>query len=152
MTSTVVAIRGERLALVRTRYSGRDQRPDAFYTELFRIAEVDANGRIVAYVVFDLDDIEAAIAELDARYLAGEAAAHAHTWSVIARARAALVRHELPATTPDWVNVDHRRGIAFTPGDMTAYFRAFWDVEQDFSTYIEAVHRLMSSDRCSPRW
>ena len=45
---------------------------------------------------FDLDDIDAAFEELDARYLAGEAAAHAHTWSVIARARAALNRHELP--------------------------------------------------------
>ena len=34
--------------------------------------------------MFDLDDIDAAFEELDARYLAGEAAAHAHTWSVIA--------------------------------------------------------------------
>ena len=31
--------------------------------------------------MFDLDDFDAAIAELDARYLAGEAAAHARTWS-----------------------------------------------------------------------
>ena len=37
---------------------------------------------------------------------------HAHTWSVIARAYAALNRHEIPATTPDWVNIDHRRGIS----------------------------------------
>ena len=59
--------------------------------------------------MFDLDDIDAAFEELDARYLAGEAAAHAHTWSVIAGAYAALNRHELPATTPDWVNIDHRR-------------------------------------------
>ena len=59
---------------------------------------------------FDPDDIDAAFEELDARYLAGEAAAHAHTWSVIAGAYAALNRHELPATTPDWVNIDHRRG------------------------------------------
>ena len=59
--------------------------------------------------MFDLDDIDAAFAELDARYLAGEAAAHAHTWSVIADAYAALNRREVPATTPDWVNIDHRR-------------------------------------------
>ena len=68
-------------------------------------------------VSFDLDDIDAAFAELDARYLAGEAAAHANTWSVITRAYAAVNRHELPATTPEWVNIDHRRGIAFAPGD-----------------------------------
>ena len=52
--------------------------------------------------------------ELDARYLAGEAAAHAHTWSVIANAFVALNRRELPPTTPDVVGIDHRsrpRGI-----------------------------------------
>ncbi len=78
----------------------------------------------MALVVFDPDDIDAAIAELDARYLAGEAAPHAHTWSVIAKAYAAFNRHELPATTADWVNIDHRRGIAFAPGDVTAYIGA----------------------------
>ena len=64
-------------------------------------------------MIFDPDDIDAAFEELDARYLAGEAAAHAHTWSVIAQAYAALNRRELAATTPDWVNIDHRRGVAF---------------------------------------
>ena len=39
--------------------------------------EIDGDGRIAAYVVFDPDDIDAAIAELDARYLAGEAAPYA---------------------------------------------------------------------------
>ena len=117
-------------------------RPAAFCVEALEITEVDADGLMVAKVDFDPDDIDAAFEELDARYLAGEAAADAHTWSVIARARATLARHELPPTTPDWVNLDHRRGIAFQPGDMTAYIRAYWDLEQDFSTYIEAVHRL----------
>ena len=112
ITSTVIATRGERLALSRVRFSGRDQRPEAFHTEVLGIVEIDADDRIVARVVFDLDDIDAAFEELDARYLAGEAAAHAHTWSVIAQAYAALNRHELPATTPDWVNIDHRRGIS----------------------------------------
>ena len=94
MTSDVVAIRGERLALVRTVYSGRDRRPDAFHTEVLRIVEIDADERIVAIVAFDLDDIDAAFAELDARYLAGEAAAHAHTWSVIAATYAEFNRHD----------------------------------------------------------
>ena len=92
--------------------------------------------------MFDPDDIDAAFEELDARYLAGEAAAHAHTWSVIAQAYAAFNRRELPATTPDWVNIDHRRGTAFAPGDPTAYIRAAWDIAPDISIYIEAVHRL----------
>ena len=96
MTSTVIATRGERLTLSRVRFSGRDQRPEAFHTEVLGIVEIDADKRIVARVVFDLDDIDAAFEELDARYLAGEAAAHAHTWSVIARTYAAFNRHELP--------------------------------------------------------
>ena len=52
-------------------------------------SEINADNRIAARVAFDLDDIDAAFAELDARYLAGEAAAHAHTWSVIAEVYAA---------------------------------------------------------------
>ena len=40
------------------------------------------------------------------------------------------------------MNIDHRRGTAFAPGDLTAYIRATWDLAPDFSIYIEAVHRL----------
>ena len=83
----------------------------------YDIIEINADERIAARVVFDLDDFDAAIAELDARYLAGEAADHAHTWSLIAGAYAAINRHELPELTPDWVNVDHRRGAAFATGE-----------------------------------
>ena len=102
IASTVIATRGDRLALCRLRYSGRDQRPEAFYSEALGVAEIDADERVVAHVAFDLDDIDAAFNELDARYVAGEAAAHSHTWSVIARAYAAFNRHELPddATGP----------------------------------------------------
>ena len=92
--------------------------------------------------MFDVDDIDAAFEELDARYLAGEAAAaRAH---VVGHrgAFAALNRHELPATTPDWVNIDHRRVAAFAPGDLIAYIRAAWDIAPDTKVYIEAVHRL----------
>ena len=44
--------------------------------------------------------------------------------------------------TRDWVNIDHRRGVAFAPGDMTAYIRATLDDTPDFKVYLEAVHRL----------
>ena len=110
--------------------------------ELLGIGEIHADERIAAVVVFDLDDIEAAIAELDARYLAGEAAAHAHTWSVIVQAYAAINMHQSPATTLDWVNVDHRRLPTAQTGDMSANLRAGWDITTDFSIYIEAVQRL----------
>ena len=84
ITSTVIATRGERLVLARIRVSNRDLQPEEFGVEMLGIVEIDADERIAAHVAFDLDDIDAAFEELDARYLAGEAAAHAHTWSVIA--------------------------------------------------------------------
>ena len=74
--------------------------------------------------MFDIDDLDAAFTELETRYLAGEAVARAHTWSVIAEAYAVFNRHGLPPTTPDVVNIDHRHGIAFAPGDLIPYIRA----------------------------
>ena len=44
---------------------------------------------------------------------------HAHTWSVMTRAYAAINRHEIPAT-PDWVNIDHDAEQRSRSGDMTA--------------------------------
>ena len=82
---TVVAIRGERLALIRSRFSGRDQRPEAFHTEFLCVIEVDRDGLIAQHLMFDPDDFEAAFETLDARYLAGEAAAHARTWGSLPR-------------------------------------------------------------------
>ncbi len=141
-TSTVIAIRGQCLALVRIRLSGRDQRPDAFHTEMLGIAEIDADNRMAARVLFDVDDVDAAFEELDARYLAGEAAAYAHTWSVIARGNGALNRREIPATTPDWANIDHRRVAAFAPGEGIEYIRAGIDLDQNIRSYVEVVHQL----------
>lgn len=142
MTSAVIAIRGEHLTLCRTRYSGRDQRPEAFHTEVLRLIEIDSSERCVASVTFDLDDLDAAIAELDARYLAGEAAPHARTRSVVKEAYASLNRHEMPATTPDWVNMDRQRLSIIEPGNATSHIRAVWEVLPDFGIHIVAVHRL----------
>lgn len=140
-TSDVIAIRGQRLVFGRIRTWGRDQRPEAFHTDSFEIVEIDSDERIVARVVFDVDDIDGAIAELEARYLAGEAAPHTHTWSVITRAYDALNRREHPLTTPDWSNIDHRRGISFAPGDGSTLL-ANWNATPDLNNSIEAVHRL----------
>ena len=111
MTSIVIATRGERLVLIRVRYSLSDKRPDAFHIDVLSVVEIDADERIAAFVMFDPDDIDAAFEELDARYLAGEAAAALRTRGRSSRRYvAALTEHELPATTPDWVNIDHRQG------------------------------------------
>jgi len=88
----------------------------------------------VDLVAFDSDDVDAAIVELDARYLAGEAASYGDTWSVIAESYAAIRRHELPPTTPDCVTIDHRRAVSFAPGDLIAYIRFGRELGEDFPT------------------
>ena len=142
ISATVIATRGQCLALCRYRFSGHDQRPEAYHTDVLGILEIDTAQRISASVMLDENDIEAAIAELDARYLAGEAAAHPHAWSVVSRAHARYNRRELPLTTRDWVNIDHRRGISFEPGDLISYIRATWEDMPDVHTRIAAVHCL----------
>ena len=110
-----LATRGERLDLMRLRFSLPVQGDEAFVTEMLGVGEINAEGRIVAAIAFDADDNDAAFEELDARYLAGEASAHAHTWSLITQAYTAFNRHKLPPAKADWVNVDHRRGIRSPP-------------------------------------
>ncbi|MEV0668989.1 BTAD domain-containing putative transcriptional regulator [Mycobacterium sp. NPDC050441] len=142
IATTVIATRGECLALRRSRYTVGGEPVEAFHVDLLDITVVDTDGRIAALITFDPDDIDAAFEELDTRYLSGEAAAHAHAWSVIANAYAAFNRRETPPTTPDWVNIDHRRANAFAPGDLVAITRAAWDDAPNVRAHLEAVHRL----------
>lgn len=135
VTLTVSAARGDRLALMKFQSS-------SYETEVLNVVEIDADGRIAAVVGFDADDMDAAFVELDSRYLAGEASAHSHAWSVIREAYSALNRHDIPLTTTDMVSVDHRRGIAFAPGDLLSYFTATWNVTPQTSIGVESVCRL----------
>jgi hypothetical protein len=138
---TVTATRGDRLELCRTCLWGQGP-SDAFRLEFFSVLEIDSEERIAARVAFDLDDIDAAFEELETRYLAGEAAAYARTWTLITRAYAALNRRQLPETTDDWVNVDHRRLAPIAADDLGAYLLATWELSPQSSIRIEAVHRL----------
>jgi hypothetical protein len=137
-----IAIRGSRLSLTRERDRDTDDANRPIVVELLTVTEVNDGDLVHQSVDFDPDDIDAAFEELEPRYLAGEAAAHAHTWSVVAKGYAALNRRELPATTADWVNVDHRHVTGFEPGGYFAFVRAAWDVAPDMRRTIQAVHRL----------
>ncbi|MCU0670969.1 MAG: nuclear transport factor 2 family protein, partial [Myxococcota bacterium] len=70
--STTLATRGERLALTRGTFVFEDADVGPSEVDSLLVLEVDASGRIAAYVRFDLDDLDAACAELDARFEAGE--------------------------------------------------------------------------------
>ena len=137
-----IAIRGSRLSLTRECYRDTDDADRPIAVELLNVMEVSTGDLMQDIVSFDSDDIDAAFEQLDAQYLAGEAAAHAHTWSVIGGMYAALNRRELPPTTPDWVNIDHRRLITIDEIGLGAYLRASWELSPQSGIYIEAVHRL----------
>jgi hypothetical protein len=61
----VVAIRGERLALIRLVVGTADASPGAPQSEMLQVYGLDEEGRIALQVWFDLEDLDAALAELD---------------------------------------------------------------------------------------
>ena len=72
-------MRGERLALARLKWARADVSPGAPQDEFLQLYGIDEEGRIALQVWFDLEDIDAALAELDAdaRPVRGSAAASA---------------------------------------------------------------------------
>lgn len=85
----LVATRGSRLALVRT----RDRRPGKD-GECLLVGELDPEGALAAIVAFDLGDFDLAMAELDVRFTSGEAKPHALVWNTLRRARQAIRRQD----------------------------------------------------------
>ena len=142
VNTTVLATRGERLAVGLFSFSGDDGDADAFHAEAIAVVEANEADQIMARVLFDADDVDAAYAELESRYVAGEAAPYARTWSAIVAANAAFNRKEPPPTTPDWASVDHRSVIRFEPGELMDYIHATWDMAPQVANHIVAVHAL----------
>src|SRR5262249_47745352 len=69
-----IAIRGDRLLLRRTRVESES----GLVVVFLEVDEVDDEGLMVRAVTFDDDDLQGALDELDARYMFGEGAPHAH--------------------------------------------------------------------------
>ncbi len=107
-----LATRGDRLALVRGGFqTGHgDVAPRAL--EWLMVVEVDERGDRIAGVNFDADDLDAAIAELDARYATGEAKPFARIRAAMLEFRRAFAARDWPALTailsPDLEMHDHR--------------------------------------------
>ena len=142
ITQTVIAVRGECLALCHLCYAGRSQGLETFLAEMLVVFDMNADGRLQATVAFEVEDFESAITELDARYLAGEAASHARVWSAVARVFAALNRREIPPATYGFVDVDHRRLAAIGRGDLKAYLTASFDDTAHVRFHVDTVHKL----------
>jgi hypothetical protein len=113
-TSRLRATRGERLALNFHRFEGEvaEGGGPLAMEDHFALYEVDADGRIVGLVLFDLEDEDAAYAELDARFEAGEASAYPRLAGALATNRLRQARDwraYAARLAPGFVYRDHRR-------------------------------------------
>jgi ketosteroid isomerase-like protein len=110
-TSTeLVATVGERIALVRLAYTIESGRVEG---EFLGLVEAAADGRLAAWIHFDVEDRRAAFEEAHARFVAGEAAGHPGQAAIAELSRTAFGRHgweRLRACfTDDATTADHRR-------------------------------------------
>ncbi len=142
---TPVAVRGNRCALFRVQFLS-----SAYDVQTLTVTEVDEHGVFQATVLFDVDDLDGAFAELEARYLAGEAAAHADAYRPVVAFRESYNQRDWDALgallRDDFVGVDHRaagwgtvegrdhfvelmRGMVELAPDMTGYHAAIYELD-----------------------
>ncbi len=142
---SLLATRGERLSLHRTVFHAEvdgSGGPLAF-DEHLSLTEVDADGRMIATVTFDLADEDAAYAELDARYEADASASHAR---IAIGFVGAIVRRNWDAVaalcSPRFVEHDHRSlavlGTTRGAAAWTQNFRTLVELAPD--TIYRSLH------------
>jgi hypothetical protein len=129
LETKVLATRGDRLGLWRTRLIVADGAIGPSEIEFLDLAEVDAHGHGVALVRFDAGDQDAAYADLDARFETGEAAAHPNALGAMRAMRDTWTRRDwdgLAATAaPGFAYRDHRLlGWGTSLPDAAAWVRA----------------------------
>jgi hypothetical protein len=111
VSGALIGTAGDRIMVERVAWTGGHD-AGAFEIDLIRLVEVAADGRLVAWIDFDVEDRSAASAEATARFLAGEAAAARAGLAPIAALERAWGRHDWDAMrdhfAPDAVVDDHR--------------------------------------------
>jgi class 3 adenylate cyclase/ketosteroid isomerase-like protein len=118
----LIATRGERLALFRERMTGAVGLGGPSEVDFLRIIGVDERGELVLGVVFDPDDLDAAYAELDARYAAGEGAPYARLLEHLTefrRVAAALEPDAMRRLLPDDFTMRNHMRFATTGEEFT---------------------------------
>jgi hypothetical protein len=138
LDSQVLATRGDRLALTRDRTLVSDAEIGPSESERLNVIETDERGEAVAIVRLDPDDLDAAHAELDARYDAGEAANNHGGWAQLRALHRAVESRDWEAVAAlcasDLVRDDHRLlGFADTggPAAFVEVHRALVDLAPD---------------------
>ena len=140
----LIATRGDRLALVRMRGVGEDASVGPSEIEELAIGEVDALGKLVALVVFDLEDVDVAYAELDDRYDDHERAARGRPLAV-SRFSALFAARQWDRIgallSPALIVQDHRAlgwGTICGPADYLALLKSLAELSPD--AVIRADH------------
>ena len=142
VTSTVIATRGERLVLVRFLLSNRDKRTEAFPHRGARHHRDQRRQPDLRPASCSTPTTRSRLRRARCPIPRRRSGCPRADWSVITQAYAALNRREVPPTTPDWVNLDHRRGCPVRARRPDRKHPRLWDSTPDLSLYIEAVHRL----------
>jgi ketosteroid isomerase-like protein len=157
-TATTLATRGNRLALCRMRWTGSGSEVGPSEHEWLDLFEVDEEVQSVVHVTFDLDDLDAAFAELDARYDAGEGAATRQTPITRAFLRAFAARDwdALAATlAPDLVVHDHRLlgwETLHGPAQYIEALRSLTDLAPDVRLRLDHIETSGRSALYVPVW
>jgi hypothetical protein len=133
----VLATRGDRVALIT---ASVDVGPNRFGTDVLHVVEVDGTGRMTALVMFQPEEQDAAYAELDARYLAGEAAPYAEAWREIVDGIDAVNRRDLSSLDEHSV-IDHSPQWMPT-GTVSASIGLLVELVPDLVVRTIEVHRL----------
>jgi ketosteroid isomerase-like protein len=151
--NTPLAVRGDRIALLRSLARGRDGE-----VELLQLIEFEAAGRWLYLGIFDPDDLDAAFDELDAHYAAGEAAAHAATWSEVCQSVAAWNSRDgnriKSRYTDDFTFVDHRP-LGFGTLNRAGWVesvRSLAELSPDYRLRVVAVLELADGGAALIRW
>jgi len=116
----VIAVRGERLAVTRTRFVSAD----GFETVEYDVIESNERGLIETVTAYGEGDLDAALDELDERYIAGEGAEYEYVIRRNRDFRAASAARDWTALaallSDDFVFTDHR-SIGLPSNDRAGY-------------------------------
>ncbi len=134
MLYTPIAVRGQGLALGEEVYRGRGA--GAAEVRLLVVNHVGSDGRFLYNASFDIDDLDTAIADLEDRYLAGDGASVASTWSRVVAGHRAMNARDWHAfsegCTNDVVTVDHTYGGWTDRRGRDAYVEALASLSEPF--------------------
>src|SRR5581483_4085427 len=139
---------GDFLVLSRQFWHGPEIGGSTFGVDALMVNELGPDGLLAAQVIFEPKDMEAAVAELEQRFLSGEGAEFAHVWQVVVEAHAAWNARDFErfneTATDDMRFVDHRLASfgEMRDRDRLRYFQSVIDVTPNLIVNATTIHIL----------